>query len=88
MSTQRKDWAQAFGKAVRAAREQLGVSQEKFGPLAGLDRTYISGIERGLRNPTLWVISRLAKGLELTPSELVRRTEERLNYKPPQGKKP
>lgn len=87
MSTKREDWAQAFGKAVRAAREQLGVSQEKFSPLAGLDRTYISGIERGLRNPTLWVISRLAEGLELPPSELVRRTEEQLNYKPPQGRK-
>ncbi|EJI1747223.1 helix-turn-helix transcriptional regulator [Salmonella enterica] len=54
-----------FGKQLRKLRTQSGLSQEAFADKCGLDRTYISGIERGVRNPTLEVISVLAKGLEI-----------------------
>jgi len=61
----------AFGAAVRARRERLGISQEAFAHEVELERSYVSGIERGVRNPTLRVISRLAKGLRTKPSRLL-----------------
>ncbi len=69
---------QAFGKAVRRKRERLGLSQEKLGLEAGLDRTYISGIERGVRNPTLKTIWLLADTLSTTPSALLKAAEKRI----------
>ncbi len=60
-----------FGIKVREARLKLGISQEELGFHAGLDRTYISGIERGTRNPTLEIILKLAKALKLSPAELL-----------------
>ncbi len=54
-----------FGQRVKALRLQAGLSQEAFSDKCGLDRTYISGIERGVRNPTLEVIGVIADGLEI-----------------------
>ncbi|ENG3801793.1 helix-turn-helix domain-containing protein [Proteus mirabilis] len=53
-----------FGQRVKQLRLEAGMSQEAFADRCGLDRTYISGIERGVRNPTLEVIGRIAEGLE------------------------
>jgi len=61
----------AFGAAVRARRERLGLSQEAFAHEVDLERSYVSGIERGVRNPTLKVITRLAKALSTKPSKLL-----------------
>lgn len=69
---------EAFGRAVRRKRERLGLSQEKLGLEAGLDRTYISGIERGVRNPTLKVMWILADTLATTPSALLRAAERHI----------
>ncbi|MFS2222594.1 helix-turn-helix domain-containing protein [Pantoea sp. B65] len=52
-----------FGERIRSLRTQSGMSQEAFADKCGLDRTYISGIERGVRNPTLAVINTLALSL-------------------------
>ena len=68
----------AFGAAVRDFRVQLGLSQEALGFRCKLDRTYVSGIERGVRNPTVRIIYRLARGLETKGSELLRKAEENL----------
>ena len=54
------DIRSAFGLAIRAARERRGWSQEQLSDAAGLDRTYVSSLERGLRNPTLITQDRLA----------------------------
>ncbi|CFQ30967.1 HTH-type transcriptional regulator sinR [Yersinia bercovieri] len=54
-----------FGQRVKALRLQAGLSQEAFADKCGLDRTYISGIERGVRNPTLGVIDTIANGLSI-----------------------
>ncbi|UNK29366.1 helix-turn-helix domain-containing protein [Serratia plymuthica] len=54
-----------FGQRVKALRLQAGLSQEALADKCGLDRTYISGIERGVRNPTLEVIGVIADGLEI-----------------------
>ncbi|WP_081070440.1 helix-turn-helix domain-containing protein [Burkholderia cepacia] len=52
-----------FGPAVRRHRELLRLSQEELADRATLDRTYVSGVERGVRNPTLEVMQRIANGL-------------------------
>jgi transcriptional regulator with XRE-family HTH domain len=61
-----------FGINVRSYREAQDLSQEQLAELADLDRTYISGIERGLRNLSLINISRLAEALEISVSDLCR----------------
>lgn len=61
----------AFGERVKSIRLERGISQEQLGHLAELDRTYISGIERGVRNVGLVNIVRLAKALEVDPRELL-----------------
>jgi transcriptional regulator with XRE-family HTH domain len=55
--------ADYFGQAVRRHRELLRLSQEELADRSGIDRTYISGVERGVRNPTLDVMQRIARGL-------------------------
>jgi transcriptional regulator with XRE-family HTH domain len=54
-----------------AARLKAGISQEDLAGLAEVDRTYVSGIERGKRNPTILVVAKLAKVLGTTPAELI-----------------
>lgn len=60
----------AFGQAIRDVRNRRGVSQEGLALQCGLDRTYISGIERGTRNPSLTNILKIAAALEVGPAEL------------------
>ncbi|MBM4422449.1 MAG: helix-turn-helix transcriptional regulator [Chloroflexi bacterium] len=59
-----------FGQRIRELRKERGLSQESLAELCGLDRTYISGIERGLRNVALRNIDALAQGLGVSISEL------------------
>jgi transcriptional regulator with XRE-family HTH domain len=61
-----------FGKALRKRRHKLGVSQEEFADLCGLDRTYVGGIERGERNLALLNIEKLARALKISLSDLFR----------------
>ncbi len=60
----------AFGLNVRRRREAHGLSQEGLADVADLDRTYVSGIERGVRNPTLLTAGKLAKALGCTVHDL------------------
>lgn len=53
----------AYGNALRQLRADAGLSQERLALEAGLDRTYVSGIERGERNPSLTNLLRLAETL-------------------------
>lgn len=64
------DLRKTFGQNVRRLREQTGMAQEKFALEHGFDRTYISGIERGIRNPTLLIVERLATALGVEPMVL------------------
>ena len=73
-------FARVFGQAVREAREKLGLSQEELGFESKLDRTYISGIERGVRNPTIKTILRICRALGARPSSLLRTTENRTGW--------
>jgi len=60
----------AFGLNVRKRRESLALTQIQAAERADLDPTYISGIERGVRNPSLISIARVAKALDITISDL------------------
>lgn len=60
-----------FGHCVKDARLALGLSQEKLALDCGLDRTYISSVERGKRNVSLINIHRLAEALGISPTDLL-----------------
>jgi len=62
----------AFGEAVRRARSERGVSQETLAFSSGLDRTFISAVERGARNPSLVSVYALADALGLEVREFFR----------------
>lgn len=59
-----------FGELVRARRKKRDLTQEVLGEMSGLHRTYVSSLERGERNVSLYNIVRLADALGVTPSEL------------------
>ena len=59
----------AFGEAVRARRKEQGYSQEAFGDLCGINRSYMGGIERGAHNLALINILKIIATLNLQPSE-------------------
>lgn len=59
-----------LGRNVRQARESKSLTQEKLAELAELDPTYISGIERGLRNPGIKNVAKIAKALGVPTSEI------------------
>ena len=63
------------GQVIKAVRELQGVSQEKLAEMAEIDRTYVSMIERGKRQPTLEVAYRIANALSTKLSEIIRRAE-------------
>ena len=60
----------ALGKNVRELREQKKLTQEALAERSGLDPSYISGIERAVRNPSVLSLARLADGLDCTVSEV------------------
>ena len=60
----------AFGRNVARRRADRGFSQDKLAELADLDRTYLSGIERGVRNPGIKTVLKLCKALGVRPDEL------------------
>lgn len=64
-------WLVELGRNVRAARRSTGLSQERFAAVAGLDRTYIGGIERGERNVAVINILRIAVALRIEPGGLL-----------------
>ena len=68
-----------FGQVLRKFRTLNKLSQEKLSQECGLDRSYISLLERGLRQPSLTTILLLSKTLNTTAANMVRDVEEILN---------
>ena len=60
-----------FGAVLRKRRFELDLTQEALASKIGIDRTYISGLERGRRNPTLLILVRVAAALDISVSELL-----------------
>lgn len=63
--------------AVRDRRMAAGLSQEKLAEAAGLHPTYVSMVERGIRNPTLDVAARIAKALKISLPRLIEHAQSR-----------
>ncbi|MBN1621442.1 MAG: helix-turn-helix transcriptional regulator [Endomicrobiales bacterium] len=70
-----KDYKKEFGKRVRKQREITGMTQANLAYFTGLHRTYIAGIERGERNPSLKNILKIARELDITIYALLRDLE-------------
>ena len=68
----------AFGQVLRETRKKRGVSQERLALDSGMDRAYLSRLERGITQPTLETIFRLSKVLSISPSVIVRRVQQKL----------
>lgn len=66
------DIQDVLARNVRVFRELKGWSQEELAERADVHRTYVSQVERGLRNPTIVIVERLAKALKMTASDLLR----------------
>ena len=65
------DLRRLVGQNVRHFRTHLGISQEELAFRSGLHRTYVSGVERGIRNPTVVIVGRLARALDVDPPLLI-----------------
>jgi transcriptional regulator with XRE-family HTH domain len=65
------DVRRRVGLNLKRFREERRFSQEAFADHCGLHRTYISGIERGVRNPTVLIVERIAKALKVSAAELL-----------------
>jgi transcriptional regulator with XRE-family HTH domain len=70
--TEKVDITTTFGRRVRELRGRLGISQEAFADRCRLDRTYVSGIERGKRNLSLRNIEIIARAFGISISDLTR----------------
>jgi len=71
----------AFGQVLKDLRTERGLSQQQLALDSELDRTYISLLERGLRQPTLSTIFQLAEVLKSSPSDIVVRVEKVMRRK-------
>lgn len=65
------DWRAIVGANIRKLRKRRGLSQEELALDAEIDLTYLGGIERGRRNPSLLVLVRIADQLGVHPSKLL-----------------
>lgn len=65
------DWNRVIGENVRRLRIERKLTQEQLAHDAEIDLTYVGGIERGRRNPTVDVLGRLAHALDVHPSKLM-----------------
>lgn len=66
---------EALGAAIRKVRKAQGISQEGLAHQAGIDRSYMSSIERGMQNPGIVTVLAIARALDLTATELMAHAE-------------
>lgn len=67
------DWRDIVGRNVRKQRQAVGLTQEQLAFAAQIDITYVGGIERGRRNPSVIVLARIAQALGTEPANLLQR---------------
>jgi transcriptional regulator with XRE-family HTH domain len=73
----------AFGQALREARQSKGISQENLAARSGLDRSFISLVERGIQSPNIAVLLKVAEVLGVSASELIAKTEAAMGVENP-----
>lgn len=78
MSYTRNSILKTLAKRIKERRKALGLSQEELAFRANLDRTYISGIERGTRNPTITSLISIIEALDLPVSVLFKDIEKEM----------
>ncbi len=66
----------AFGQVLRAKRKELGFSQESLALEAGIDRNFVSLLERGLNQPSLTTIFKISKALQIDPSYMLKEVQK------------
>jgi transcriptional regulator with XRE-family HTH domain len=71
MINDRQTILDSFGIKLKRKREQFGVSQEQFAEICGFDRTYISMLETGKRNPSLVNLVKISNALRIALSDLL-----------------
>ena len=78
---------EVFARNLRAARRAKGLSQEELAHRAGIDRTYISSLERSVYHASIDVVDRLASALDLDAAELLKRpaAESPADLEDPEG---
>lgn len=72
------DPAIAYGQVLRLLRKEAGMSQEQLAFAADIERNFVSLIERGINQPTVRVIFKLASALQVSPSKMIGLVEEKL----------
>jgi transcriptional regulator with XRE-family HTH domain len=75
------DIEEAVGAELKACRQKKQISQEQLGFDAGIHRTYVSLIERGEKSPTLGVLFRLCRALDVPPAKFVKNVQIRMEQK-------
>ncbi len=68
----------AFGQVLRELRKEAGLSQEQLAFEAGIERNFVSLIERGVNQPTIRVIFKLSAALQILPSKMLKLVEEKI----------
>lgn len=66
-----------IGIVIKKIRNEKNISQVQLADASSLDRTYISMIERGIKQPTITTLFKIAKALQVSPSYIVQQIEER-----------
>ncbi|MCL2122798.1 MAG: helix-turn-helix domain-containing protein [Desulfovibrionaceae bacterium] len=61
----------AFGLALRMARQQCGIPQDKLAELANIDKSYVSLLEQGKRQPSITILFQLSDALNVSPTDLI-----------------
>ncbi len=74
--TDKKKLAEVFGKVLKEERLRNSLSQEALAFNCGLERTYISFLERGLRQPTITTIFTLSENLKISPEALIKKVSD------------
>jgi transcriptional regulator with XRE-family HTH domain len=69
----------AFAKVLREVRKRSGLTQEQLALGADIDRTFVSLIERGERQPTIRVLFKLAAAMHVSPAQRIQMTEDHVN---------
>lgn len=76
VSTEITDIGQIFGEVLRRYRSDRNISQEELAHRADVDRTFVSRLERGVRQPTITTLIGLGQALGISAADLVRETEK------------
>jgi transcriptional regulator with XRE-family HTH domain len=82
------DIRKQVGLNIRRLRVEQGISQEALAADAEVERSYMGGLERGIRNPTVELLDRIARVLKVTVSDLTAPTTDRVIAGLPKGRHP